>query len=435
MAKINRFLVEYTNAVRHSGITPDTSRPPKAVIRRFIRLFKNVEDTRIDAMTDYPLVEIILIAFLAVLANASTWEEIAQFGRSKQRWLKKFIRLKNGIPSHDTFRRVFSLINTDTLQAVTVEFLTENISAIRRSLGLPCDGYRHICIDGKEENGTGRKYGSDEVVRNLQTLHVYDATNSICLYSEPIDSKTNEIPVAQGILPKLELKGSIVTFDALHTQKDTVEIISEGKGDYVGGLKGNQSGLLEAVTSYFTDTLKKKIKEKPASYYETVEKAHNKAETRRFYLAPAKFGKQEWKGLKSFLLYEKHTTDLITGTETLECRYYITSLTDVELAADAVRGHWEIEVKLHWHLDYSFREDENTTMDKTAFQNYSLLNKMALTLCKLAQPFMDHSSIRVIRKKFSWNIEEHLALLLNTFDDETILKALEASNQKTKQES
>ena len=108
-------------------------------------------------MTDYPLVEVILIAFLAILANASTWEEIAEFGRSKQRWLKKFVRLKNGIPSHDTFRRVFSLVNTDTLQTVTVEFLTENISAIRRSLGLPGDGYRHICIDGKEENGTGRK--------------------------------------------------------------------------------------------------------------------------------------------------------------------------------------------------------------------------------------------------------------------------------------
>ena len=377
-------------------------------------------------MTDYPLVEVILIAFLAILANASTWEEIAEFGRSKQRWLKKFVRLKNGIPSHDTFRRVFSLVNTDTLQTVTVEFLTENISAIRRSLGLPGDGYRHICIDGKEENGTGRKYGSDEVVRNLQTLHVYDATNSICLYSKHIDSKTNEIPVAQDILPKLELKGTIVTFDALHTQNDTVEIISKGKGDYVGGLKGNQSGLLEAVASYFTDTLKKKIKEKGTSYYETIEKAH------RFYLAPAKFGKQERSGLKSFLLYEKHTADLVTGTETLECRYYITSLTDVELAADAVRGHWEIEVKLHWHLDYSFGEDGNTTMDKTAFQNYSLLNKLVLTLCKLAQPFMNHSSIRVIRKKFSWNIEEHLTLLLNTFDDETILKALEASNQKTK---
>lgn len=432
MAKINRFIVEYANAVKLSGVTPDMDKPPKAVIRRFVRLFQKVEDARVDSMTDYPLVEIILISFLAILANASTWEEIAEFGRSKRIWLKKFVRLKNGVPSHDTFRRVFSLIDTDTLQAATVDFLAENISSIRRSLGLPCDGYRHICIDGKEENGTGRKYGSDEEVRNLQTLHVYDATNSICLCSKHIDSKTNEIPVAQEILPTLELKGSVVTFDALHTQKDTVRIIAEGKGDYVGGLKGNQSGLLEAVTSYFTDALKEKIQKNGSAYYETIEKAHNKAETRRFYLAPAKFGKDEWKGLKSFLLYEKRTLDVVTGAESLELRYYITSLTDVELAADAVRGHWEIEVKLHWHLDHSFGEDDNTTMDKTAFQNYSLMNKLALTLCKLAQPFMNNCSIRVIRKKFSWNLEECLAFLLNAFDDESIVNALESINQKSK---
>lgn len=432
MAKINRFILEYTSTLRLQGITPDMNKAPKAVIKRFVRLFKKVRDSRVDSMVDYPVVEVILIAFLAILANASTWAEIEQFGKSKQRWLKKFIPLKHGIPSHDTFRRVFSLIDSTTLQMATVNFLTENISAIRRSLGLPSDGYRLLCIDGKEEKGTGRKYGTNEVVRNLQTLHIYDATNSICLYSRHIDSKTNEIPVAQEILPMLELKGSIVTFDAMHTQKETIRLITAGKGDYIGGLKGNQSGLLEAATLYFTDTLKEKLKMDGSTYYETVEKAHSQVETRRFYLAPAKFGKDEWNGLKSILLYEKKNLSVNTGVEKTEYRYYITSLTDVELTADAVRGHWEVEVNLHWHLDYSFCEDDNSTMDKTAFQNYSLMNKMVLSLCKLAQPIMDKCSIRVIRKKFSWNLEDHLALLLNTFDDTTILDTLESANQKSK---
>lgn len=154
MAKINNTILEYKECLASSGITPG-SRPPKAVLRRFVRLFKNVEDSRMDSMIDYPLVEVLLITFLAVLPNASTWAEIASFGETKKRWLKKFIPLKNGIPSHDTFRRVFSLMDSDSLQKATVSFLMENMAAIRRSLGLPLDGYRLICVDGKEQRGTG----------------------------------------------------------------------------------------------------------------------------------------------------------------------------------------------------------------------------------------------------------------------------------------
>lgn len=430
MAKINHTILEYKDTITRSGITPN-SKPPKAVLHRFVRLFRNVDDSRITAMTDYPLVEILLIAFLAILANASTWNEIMLFGQSKQRWLKKFIPLKHGIPSHDTFRRVFSLIDSDTLQDATVGFLMENMYAIRRSLGLSLDGYRLICVDGKEENGTGRKYGTAEVVRNLQTLHVYDASNSVCLRSCPIDSKTNEIPVAQDVLRSLDLKGCIVTFDALHTQKDTIAVITGQKGDYVGGLKGNQSGLLEAVTSSFTDKKMQQIKEKGTDYYETSEKSHNQIEIRRFYRLPASCGKDEWRKLKSFVCYEKYTCDIVTGKEHTEYRYYITSLQDVVLIAQAIRGHWAVENNLHWHLDYSFSEDDQTTMDRQAFHNLSLLNKLVLSLCKLAQPIMT-GSIRSIRLRFSWELEENLSVLLNTFDDDSIAKCLESAALKKK---
>lgn len=426
MAKINNVILEYKTIISQTGIPADT-KPPKAVIRRFVKVFGSVQDRRMDSMIDYPLVEILLITFLAVLANASTWTEIAQFGEEKQRWLRKFLRMKNGTPSHDTFRRVFSLIDSDTLQKATVQFLMENMNALRRSVGLDNEtGYRLICVDGKEERGTGRKYGTSEAVRNLQTLHVYDATHSICLCSQPIDTKTNEIPVAQRILKILDLKRCIVTFDALHTQKETIAIIAGRKGDYVGGLKGNQSGMLEAVRSVFTDSKKEQVKKKGKDFYETSEKSHNQIEIRRFYRIAATCGKKEWEKLKSFVCYEKYTCNIITGIEKTECRFYLSSLQDVELIAQAIRGHWAVENNLHWHLDYSLSEDNLTTMDKQAFQNLSLINKMVLSLCKAAQPIMKNS-IRTIRLRFSWNLEDNLAVLLNAFDSASIKKCLESA--------
>lgn len=430
MAKINHTILEYQQTLSSVEL-PLGTRPPKAVLRRFVRLFREVDDSRLDGMVEYPLVEILLIVFLAVLANASTWADIAHFAQSKKRWLKKFIPLKHGVPSHDTFRRVFSLIDPLSLQQATVSFLMENMMALRRSLSLPMDGYRLICVDGKEEKGTGRKYGTMEVVRNLQTLHVYDATHSICLFSQPIDSKTNEIPVAQDILQGMDLRGCIVTFDAMHTQVDTISIINGQKGEYVGGLKGNQAGLLEAVSSRFTDQKKEQIIKKGMDYYETSEKSHNQIEIRRFYRLPANCGKETWAGLRSFICFEKYTCNVVTGEENTEQRFYVTSLNDVTLAAQAIRGHWAVENNLHWHLDYSFSEDDQSTMDQTAFQNLSLINKLVLSLCKLAQPIMK-GSIRSIRLRFSWELEDNLALLLNTFDDQAIQACLESSITRQK---
>lgn len=427
MAKINHVLADYREALVSIGLPSSESVPPKAVIRRFVRIFREIDDSRLQGMVDYPLEEILLIAFLAVLGNASTWTEIELFGKTKQRWLKKFIRLKNGIPSHDTFRRVFALIAPGQLQTATVDFLLANLQEIKKSLSIKEDGYRHICIDGKEERSTGRKYQYDsEKVRNLQTLHVYDASNGICLCSTVIDKKTNEIPVAQEILKKMTLKGCIITFDALHTQKETIRIIAEQKGDYVGGLKGNQQNLQKEAEELFTEKVLKSIKG-TKDYYETSEKAHGKVEIRRFYMKKVKRNSTlviDWKNLRNFVCYEKYTCDVVSGEEKTEIRYYITSLKDVETAAQAIRGHWGVENNLHWHLDASFQEDMNATMDKNAFNNLSLMNKMALSLIKLAQPLMK-CSVKAARKSFGWGLEDSLAMVLSCFDALTIKKAIE----------
>jgi predicted transposase YbfD/YdcC len=349
------------------------------------------------------------------------------FGKSKIKWLGKFLKLEGGIPSHDTFRRVFALIDPLQMEMATVHFLLENMDRIKKSLKIQDAGYRLICVDGKEEKGTGRKYGTQEEMRNLQTLHVFDASSEICLFSRSIDKKTNEIPVAQDVLKILQLKDCIVSFDAMHTQKDTIKTIVDKGGDYVGALKGNQGILSELAESTFTDKLKDKIKSEAKDYYSSIEKAHSQVETRKFYLfkVPRRLnGTHEWRKLNNFIRYEKHTHNVITGAEATETRCYITSLRDVELCAEAIRGHWAVENKLHWQLDYSFDEDDNTTTDKNAFNNFSMLNKMALSLFKLAQPLMKNGSIRRIKKRFSWDMEDHLSLILNSFDEDVLKKAL-----------
>jgi len=427
MAKINHFIIEYTDSINQAGVSTGNGMPPKAVIRRFLRMFREVDDIRIQTMIDYPLEEIILIAFLAVLGNASNWAEMERFGKHKERWFKKFITLKNGIPSHDTFRRVFSLIDTKQLQDVTIAFLLKNLHEIKRALNIKDDGYRQICVDGKEQRGTGRKYQCEDKVRNLQTLHVYDASNALCLYSQAINKKTNEIPVAQDILKEMNLKDCIVSFDALHMQKDTVAIIRDQKGHYIGGLKGNQSNLQEEAADYFKEEELLSFYRQKGDFYETIEKAHGHIEKRTFYLVKAMKRKETkaWKGLKSFICYVKEVQDLSGKGKKTEIRYYATSLEDVELCAQAIRGHWAVENNLHWHLDYSLNEDNNTTMDKTAFHNYSLINKMVLSLCKLAKPIIGSPSIRILRKELGWGYEESVAAILSSFDATTLKNTLE----------
>jgi predicted transposase YbfD/YdcC len=433
MAKTNKFILEYKEIIGDLQIDYDTFKPPKKMMQRFIRLLKGVDDTRAVNMIDYPLEEIIILVFLAVLGNSNGWDEIALFGQVHKKWLSKFLPFKNGIPSHDTIRRVFSLIKSEQLAAVTVAFVAENITKIKKSLRIEDKAKRHIIVDGKEGRGTGRKHNTKEEIRNLQTLHVYDNSNAICLFSEMIDVKTNEIPVAQKILSSMELKNSIVSFDALNTQQKTVEIIIAQKGDYVGALKANHGIFEEEVRTFFSQVAMDEIQKKSVDYLKTTEKSHNQIETREFFLTRDIKWFQEladWWGLKSFVCFQKHIVNVVTKKETTETRYFIASVTDVKLCADVIRGHWGIENTLHWHLDVNFSEDENTTIDKNAFNNLSIINKMVLSLLKLAQPIYKNRSIRQMRKQFSWDLEENLSRVLNFFDEDDLLNAMEKVNKK-----
>lgn len=412
----------------------------KHMAAQLLVLFSLVQDSRVQGMCDYPLNYIILIAFLAILSGAETWMDIHLFAVEKHKWLKRVMKVDYGIPSHDTFRRVFGLFDEDQFERIVVNVLQNNLYSIRKKLRVvpkPTE-IKQYCIDGKEENGTGRKYTakSDDIIRNLQTLHVYDATDDICIYSRIINKKTNEIPVAQEFLRTTKLAGVVCTFDALHTQKATISIIVKKGGFYVGGLKGNQSSLLDDVRDCFTPDVLEELKKSDLHYVKTVEKAHSQVETREYFYLDAYddphrdmlWGKDT---IRSFVLCRKTIVPTNPNEEpSTEDRYYISNLTDLSVISVAIRNHWSVENSLHWHLDYSFHEDDNSTMDSVAYRNLSQLSKYALHLLQLYKSAKPGLSINRARKSFAWNLEESLAELLTMFDDEAIAKAIRTEKKR-----
>ena len=427
-------IIKIREVIKKIRFDARTERVPKAVMKRIVSCMEEVGDSRSQGMIDYPLPYILLISFLAVLSGAEGWVDMQTFAESYKVKLNGILPeyKQIAVPTDDTFRRVFGIIKPEELQSATSLFLVQQISRMKEALGIEDKGLRHISVDGKEQKGTGRHYGTDQKVPNLQTLHCYDVTNGICLHSIPIDSKTNEIPVAQAVLAAMQLKNTVVTFDAMNTQRDTVKVTTDGKGHYVGGLKGNQQLFYEEVVMFFSEEELDSIRRKKTCFRAYKEQAHNRIETRSYYMTTdiewfANLSK--WAGLKSFICCVTETEDLVSGKKTRECRYYISSLTDIELCSDAIRSHWGVENGLHWHLDVSFSEDDNTTMDKNAFNNLSIMNKMALSLLKLIQP-VHKVGIKTIRKKFGWNLIKYLTQLLNLLDEEQISLALQGSQLK-----
>ncbi|MDD4680630.1 MAG: ISAs1 family transposase [Clostridia bacterium] len=419
-------LAVFSDTIRNTSISLPSEDIPKKPIKRLLNLFRTVEDIRLERNTDYPLHEILMIAFFAILSGAKAWTDIEDFGNAKEKWLRRFMTLEHGIPSHDTFRRVFALIDPEHLQKATTTFLIDNMKLIKRAFKIETDGLCQYCVDGKEAKGTGRNPGFEkDKIRNLQTLHVYDLSNGICLVSKAIDAKTNEIPAAQEVLNTMQLKDVVVSFDALNTQRDTIAVIVKQKGDYIGALKGNQEGLFEEVGDYFTPKRLQQIWDKKVTYYETKEKAHNCIEKRQYYLTKNTdwfYNKDAWAKLRSFICYIKTSENIRTGKITTEKRYYISSLTDVETCADGIRGHWSVENQLHWQLDSNFDEDDNMTVDRNAFQNFSLMNKLALSLTKLASKILK-KSVRATRNITGWNIDTTVKIFC-AFDEDILTKAL-----------
>lgn len=345
------------------------------IMEELLEWMEYIEDVRQARKVRHKLKDILVIVLFATLANADDWVEMEMFAKEYQDYLRKYIDLENGIPSHDTLNRVMGLLCPDILQQLYgkwQELLNRNEGEALKKI---------ICIDGKTMRSNKRKEG-----KLSHVVSAWSREDGFCLGQKAVEEKSNEITAIPQLLDQIQVKGQIVTIDAMGTQKAIAEKIRRKRADYVLALKGNQNTLYEDVKLYFSDEqIRQEIRER-GGYTSTTEKAHGQVEKREYYQTEdIKWleQKKEWKGIKSIGMEEKTIRD--EKGERKEYRYYISSLvTDIETFRRAVRGHWSIE-SMHWHLDVTFREDANTTLDKQAAQNQNIIRKWSLSILKMIE--------------------------------------------------
>lgn len=409
------------------------------ILKKILKIFNSVSDIRVQGRVIYHMNEIILMLFLATLAGSESCLSTEDFWKSNNKLYKRLFN-KDEIPSHDTFRRILGLIKSDEFNSLLVKVLSNSDTAIRKALKLEIPKKKIVSVDGKQLRGTGRKADTDEEIKDLQILNVYDQDSQTCLFSEAIESKTNEIPHAQKILSRMNLKNTVVTFDAMHMQTKTISIIAEAKGDYVGGLKGNQGKASDFAKDLFNQENLEKLKNVEGCYQMTSEISHNQLEVREFFLYPLTASEKrgrfsDWKKVHALVCMNKNMIHNVTGKKTNETRYYLTSLKDINDASYCIRSHWNIENSLHWNLDTVFREDSMALSDRNAALNQDLLNKACLSLCKRLSDLMggkEKISKRRLRKIFGWNFNDAMSKTLTLMDPSTFAKSVEIIPKKNK---
>lgn len=376
----------------------------------FKNKIKYLSDSRQKGKTKYKIWDIVVVAFICILANCNDWDEIHTFAKAKYHWFKSFLKLTGGIPSSKTYERVFSIIKSSELEDICVLFATDVLKIFSSKIDI-------LNIDGKVDKASSRNENElRDKVKALNVLNVYSNNLGMCIASEMIQDKTNEIPTIPIILNRLNIQNSIITWDALNTQKDNVKAVIDGKGDYVVALKSNQFTFYDEVVLYFDDKRLDMIKagNSKSSYLYTNEKSHSSVIKYEYFQTEDISWYQdlkEWKGLKSIGLVKK--TTIKNGVETIEKRYYISSLfLNIKLFSESIRKHWSVENKLHWQLDFSFDQDHNTTLNKNALFNLQILKKLALALLNKAKDIYN-SSLKSLRFLISVNFEEEIFRLFN----------------------
>ena len=362
----------------------------------FLEHFAPLEDPRLDNHNRrHEFYDILVITMLGTICGADTWTEICEFALAKIDWLKTFLTLPNGIPSHDTFGRIFSLINPETFEKCFCEWITSLSLDIKDEI---------ISIDGKTLRGShNRKHGQ----KALHLVSAWASNNRIMLGQVKTEEKSNEIEAIPRILKMIDVSNSIVTIDAMGCQKDIAkEIIKQG-ADYVLALKENQKTLYDDVNSIFARAEENKEKQyKKMLHLRRIEKIHDhgRVETRKYTLVSARdplMFELRWPGLKGIGKLEvTRTTDNVVERST---RYFLTSLEyeNIDKFMQAQRKHWNIEINLHWSLDVSFREDLNRVRIGHAAENLAIVRRIALNLLKQEQTHKRGISCR--RKRAGWD--------------------------------
>jgi predicted transposase YbfD/YdcC len=342
---------------------------PRGVLRAFAQL----KDPRVNRTRRHSLPDILAIAICGVICGADGWVQIAKFGRCKQEWFQTFLELPNGIPSHDTFGRVFAALNPQAFEECFAQWVAALTTASQGRL---------VAVDGK----TIRR--SLDMANDKAAIHMVSAwcgANQMVLGQLATDAKSNEITAIPELLKLLDLSGAVVTIDAAGCQKKIVERIVEQGGDYVLGLKGNQGGLHAETELLFDQCLRDDCHGIPYSTAATTNGGHGRIEERRIW-ATSEVNwfaeRHKWKNLRTLIRVQTKRT--VGDQTTEEYHYYISSLpaNDPARLLAYIRGHWGIENNVHWCLDINFREDDCRIRQGHAAENFSRLNRLALNLLK-----------------------------------------------------
>ena len=355
-------------------------------------------DYRQSAKVRHKIKDIIALVFLSELSNAEKWEDVEVFGKEHEKFLRQYLKLPNGIPSHDTIQRVFTIISPEFLQG----FRDKWNEMLNKEEGTKIK--KLLSIDGKTQRGNGNQ--------NQKANHIVSAVNEngFCVGEKLVADKSNEITAIPELLDSLNIRGQIITIDAMGTQKEIAKKIRKKRADYVLALKKNHGNLYDDVKTYFDDHefLSK------CCYEQTKEKARGGIEKREYWQTEDigwLDGRKEWTGIKSIAI--TRNTIIKNGEESTETRYFISSLrSDAKEISRAIRGHWMIE-SYHWHLDVTFREDENRTLEKQAAFNRNIIKKLALNVLKIID--VTKKNLSMARKRFAigTNPEKHLAYILS----------------------
>lgn len=337
--------------------------------------FSDVYDPRVAGRCEYPLIEIITIAICAVIAGADGWTEIEIFGKRKEAWLKQFLRLENGIPSHDTFGDVFRMLNAEAFQRSFTRWIERVFTVTQGQV---------IAIDGKTvRRSHDRTIGRDAI----HMVSAWASANRITLGQRKVDDKSNEITAIPELLDLLNVTGCIVTIDAMGCQKKIAQKIRDEKADYVLSLKENQGKFLQDVQDWFAHADQVNFAGMKHDYYETINKGHGRIEVRNCWVVsdPVAFdyiGHYEgWADLQTIVRVQRERR-FADKTEQ-ETSYYISSLPpNASVILNAIRSHWSIENSLHWVLDVVFREDASRIRKDNSSQNIAVLRKIALNILK-----------------------------------------------------
>lgn len=364
--------------------------------------FADLPDPRLDRTKRHSLLDIVTIALCAVICGADSWVDVEVFGRAKEAWLRTFLALPNGIPSHDTFGRVFARLDPQQFERCFLRWVQ---TVMTRTHG------EVVAVDGKVLR---RSHDQRAGKAALDVVSAWADANRLVLGQRAVDADSNEITAIPALLEALALEGCIVTVDAIGCQTAIARTIRDQDADYVLALKGNQPTLLAAVETYFAEARATGFRDTPHTYAQTRDGDHGRVETRRHwtttdpdllaYLDPA----GAWADLASVGMVERERRTA-TGTSR-EVHYYLSSLGgDAAAFARAVRGHWGIENRLHWVLDIAFREDDSRVRAGHATENFAVLRHIALNL--LRQDRTTRAGIKARRLKAGWD-ETYLRSLL-----------------------